>query len=198
MSVANAKARARGIIFSSEGFIAHFYLDTVSQVTVGYGTMLPNAASTASIEMLVARTQKIATAKEKADEWQAIRALSAAGSANNLTAQAFQRHASLIMLRGEAERLFDLKLNGFLTMLRANYPGFDKFPEDAQVAMLDMAYNLGNRIHTVFRNFTRAVNQRGGPDWVAVAKQSNRPQLSAQRNREVYDLFIGASKVTKP
>lgn len=93
---------------------------------------------------------------------------------------------------GGSKRLLSLKLSNFVTMLRTEYPGFDKFPEDAQVAMLDMAYNLGNRIHTVFRSFTRAISQPGGADWAAAAQQSSRAQLSAARNREVYNLSISA------
>ncbi|QUL38107.1 hypothetical protein [Erythrobacter sp. JK5] len=63
--------------------------------------------------------------------------------------------------------------------------------------MIDMAYNLGNRIHTVFRQFTRAINRRGGPDWQEAARQSNRPQLSASRNREIYDLFMSAHRTSQ-
>lgn len=194
MSLQNAKARARVLIFESEGLVEHMYLDTVSQVTVGYGTMLPDAASASGIEMLDRRTRKTATREQKADEWRTLRALSPADTPINQMAQSYEEHTRLIITDAEAVRLFEVKMDGFIAMLRLNYPGFDRFPEDAQVAMLDMAYNLGNRIHTVFRSFTRAVNRASGPDWATAAQQSNRPQLSAVRNREVYDLFMSASR----
>jgi len=93
--------------------------------------------------------------------------------------------------------LLGLSLNDAISILRANYPKFNNFPEDAQVAMIDMAYNLGNRIHRTFKNFTKAINKTGGPDWQEAAKQSNRPQLSASRNTDIYNLFMSAHRLSQ-
>lgn len=189
----NVKRRASVLIHSGEGFSPHFYLDTTSHVTVGYGVMLPDAAATATIQMFHRTTRRAATTREKAAEWSVIRRLYPPGTDLNLPATTFAPHTTLIITQAEADRLFEEKLNEFIPILRANYPGFDTFPEDAQVAMLDMVYNLGNGIHATFVNFTRAINNPNGPDWVTAARESNRPQVPAKRNLEVYNLFISAA-----
>lgn len=198
MTVENAKYRATQMIAAHESFVPHMYLDSISKVTVGYGTMMPTAAATAGINLIniAAKPQRPATEKEKADEWQVLQNLSPAGTAINFVAGHYRQYTSLTMTLEEGRRLLADRLNGFISMLRRNCPGFDDFPEDAQVAMMDMAYNLGNRIHTRFPSFTRAVNKLGGPDWATAARESRRPQLSRARNTEIHDLFMAAHRAS--
>ncbi|MEP0190369.1 MAG: hypothetical protein ABJP70_07100 [Erythrobacter sp.] len=199
MSLANAKSRAARMIASHESFIPHMYLDSVSYVTVGYGKMMPNANAAASLTFVnkSVSPNRPATPAEKRAEWQTIQARSPQGTEINYAAGHYRQYTSLEMTRAEGTALLGVEVNNAVAILVANYPGFGRFPEDAQVAMIDMAYNLGNRIHTVFRNFTRSINGTGGPRWDVAARESNRPQLSASRNREIYNLYMAAHRASQ-
>lgn len=200
MSLANAKSRAARMIASHESFIPHMYLDSVSYVTVGYGKMMPNAAAAEALNFVnkSVRPHRPATNAEKRAEWQTMQAISPQGTRINYAAGHYRQFSSLEMTRAEGAILLDVEVDNAVAILVTNYPGFRRFPEDAQVAMIDMAYNLGNRIHSVFRNFTRAINGRGGPRWDVAARESNRPQLSTSRNREIYNLFMAAHRASQP
>lgn len=193
MSIANAKLRAIELITEGESFKSWMYLDSVSQVTIGYGTMMPDAASAAAIE-LRHPDRKLATPDEKRKEWRRLRAISPAGTDINYTAEHYRKDATLFITETEGSRLRLLKLDAFIEDLRVIYPRFSSFPEDAQVALMDMIYNLGWKIRSVFKKFTEAINDPKGPDWKAAAAQSRRPQLSKERNKAVEDLFLAAAR----
>lgn len=194
MSLANAKLRAQQMIADSEDFKFWMYLDTVSKVTIGYGLMMPNSAAALAVDLLH-KDKRRASDAEKEAEWRRLRALSADGAKLNFVAEHYLKAAQLFITRDEAERLMLLKLVGFIGDLRKIYPGFDTFPEDAQVALMDMIYNLGWKVKTVFVNFTRSINHPKGPDWKKAADQSRRPQLSQKRNRDIRDLFLAADRI---
>jgi GH24 family phage-related lysozyme (muramidase) len=192
MSFNSALRRARLIIIDEEKPIDHMYLDSVNKVTVAVGHMMPDAASAARIKMYHYGTNAVATDLEKKTEWNAMRKLSNGLPKNNKSAGYYKASAKLFVTTTEVDTLLDADLAKSIRILRANYPKFDTFPEDAQVAMIDMAYNLGNRIHSKFKTFTAVINNPKGPNWELAAKNSNRPQLSPKRNKEVRDLFMPA------
>lgn len=197
MSIANAKARAIALLAKGEGLVNFMYLDRNSWVTIGYGTMLPDAESATAVDLRHPSKQP-AKPEEKRAEWQRLRKISPGGTVRNYSAQSYRKEARLFIMDSEADRLRLLKLDGFIAELRIAYPGFDSFPEDAQVAMMDMVYNLGGRgLTKKFPRFTRAVNHPKGPDWKTAALESNRPELSPQRNKEVRDLFLAAARTAE-
>lgn len=196
LTVQNARRRAVRIIVKHESYVSHMYLDSESKVTIGIGTMMPKASASAEISLTNTATKppRAATNAEKAAEWKVLQDLSPFGTKINYAAEHYRRYTKLVITEQEAMRMLNLRMNGFIEILRSNYPGFNKFPEDAQVAMMDMTYNLGNGIHTKFVNFTRAVNRLKGPDWAEAARQSNHPQLSNERNAEIFALFMAAHR----
>ena len=197
MSIANAKARAIALLAKGEGLVNFMYLDSKSRVTIGYGTMLPDAASATAIDLRHPNKQP-AKPEEKRAEWERLRKISPAGTDRNYSAQSYRKDAKLFIMESEADRLRLLKLDCFIAELRIAYPGFDTFPEDAQVAMMDMVYNLGGGgITKKFPKFTRAVNNPKGPDWKTAALESNRPDLSPERNKDVKDLFLSAARIAE-
>ncbi|MEM7666322.1 MAG: hypothetical protein AAF250_10750 [Pseudomonadota bacterium] len=200
MSYSRARERARDLIFSGEGYSPHMYLDTVSVVTIGYGTALQEVREVDPVELFVIKTGKAATAAEKATEWKRVQAISPRGADINRTAKSYARGAVLRITHTEAVRQFNKDLDEYADSLRVSYPRFDLFPEDAQVAMLDMVYNLGPGFPKTWTKFTAAVNRpenKGGPDWRTAAAQSNRYQLSAMRNHEVKALFLRAAQIAE-
>jgi GH24 family phage-related lysozyme (muramidase) len=192
MGVTKTRARAISLIKRHEGVAAHMYLDSRSYITIGYGEMIPSASDTLRINMRRYDNRAAVTSDEKRGEWNMLRNLSKAGVPRNFTAKSYQKNATLYITQVEADTLMGKKLDGFIHILRTNYPKFDTFPEDAQVAMIEMTYNLGNKIHSQFKTFTAVINNPKGPNWELAAKNSNRPQLSKERNDEVYNLFMAA------
>ena len=72
------------------------------------------------------------------------------------------------------------------------FPDFDSYPESVQIGLVDMVFNLGaGGVQTKFTNFSEAVKAK---NWSEVAKQSNRPQLSDDRNKFVRQLFEKTAK----
>jgi GH24 family phage-related lysozyme (muramidase) len=74
---------------------------------------------------------------------------------------------------------------------------FDDFPDEVQKALFDMIFNLGQtKLHSTFTKFNDAVKKE---KWDDAAKQSNRPDVNAARNKYVKDLFKAAQNAsTKP
>lgn len=196
MSLANAKIRAQAMIADGEAFKNWMYLDSVSQITIGYGFMMPNAEAAVDVDLRHA-DKKVAKDDEKRDEWSRLRKISPAGKELNYRAEYYRKDAVLFITQEEGQRLMLLKLDGFIRDLRTIYPKFDTFPEDAQVALMDMIYNLGWKVKKVFVNFTKAINDPKGPDWKKAAAQSRRPQLSDARNAEVKHLLLAAARVAE-
>jgi GH24 family phage-related lysozyme (muramidase) len=192
MTFVKARNRAISLIKVHEDVTAHMYLDSLSHVTIGYGHMIASAADTLQINMRRYDNRAAATSDEKRNEWNRLRKLSQARVPRNFSAKSYEKNATIYITQLEADTLLDADLAKFINLLRANYPKFDTFPEDAQVAMIDMAYNLGNKIHSQFKTFTAAINNPKGPNWELAAKNSNRYQLSPDRNNEVYNLFMAA------
>ena len=82
----------------------------------------------------------------------------------------------------------------FIQILRSekNFPEFDTYPETAKIGLLDMAYTLGvEGTKNEYPKFTLAVRHR---DWNLAADQSDRPQLSSQRNQIVFQWFKQAER----
>lgn len=196
MSLANAKTRAQVMIADGEAFKNWMYLDSVSYVTIGYGFMMPDAESAVGVDLRHA-DKKVAKVDEKRDEWQRLRKISAAGKELNYRAEHYRKDATLFITQDEGERLMLVKLDGFIRDLRKIYPKFDTFPEDAQVALMDMIYNLGWKVKSVFVNFTASINDPKGADWKKAAAQSRRPQLSDARNAEVKRLLLAAARAAE-
>ncbi|QMW24051.1 lysozyme family protein [Sandaracinobacteroides saxicola] len=188
------RQRARDMIRSHEDFINYMYLDSVSKVTVGVGTMLPSAAEAATVNM-ADKTGKPATDAQVRAEWKRVQDISPAGTPRNFKASSYRDAATLFISETEGNRLLDLKLDGFMTMILGWFPKFHDFPADGQVAIIDMTYNLGN-LKKKFPSLVKAV-QKSPPDWAEAAKQSNRPQLSAERNKETRNLFLAADKAAR-
>lgn len=196
MASAGVLKRARKVIFSGESFIAHMYLDSVCKVTIGYGTMLPSAKAAEKIALADSQ-DKAAKADEKAKEWDRVAALAPKGGKQNDKASSFSKDAVLFIAEAEAARLAEAHIAGLAPALKSTFPDFAEFPEDAQVALLDLAYNLGAAGLRKFKKLVTAINDPKGPDWKTAAHESNRPQLSKERNKEVRDLFLAAAKQVK-
>jgi len=75
----------------------------------------------------------------------------------------------------------------FEDALRAQLPAWDTYPEPAQLALFDMAFNLG--VSGLFRKFPKMIAAVRARDWATAAAQCHRNGIQDARNEETADLF---------
>ena len=112
-----------------EGSIPHLYLDTQGFVTVGIGFLLPTLEAAKKIGM--EPPDKIEA------DWNAVTAAPKAR-----VASFYKQFTSCTLPQDVLKVEFNRRIQEFANYL---YPTYDlaNYPEDAVVAILDMAYNLG-------------------------------------------------------
>ncbi|MCV6590760.1 MAG: glycoside hydrolase family protein [Marinobacterium sp.] len=170
----------------SEGSIPYMYLDTVGKVTVGVGNMLPDVAAAQQLGFVERATGREATAAEIAADFNAVQAQPAAR-----VASFYKEYTHLELPEAKIDELLNQRIREFEQGLKRNFPEFDSYPITAQMAMMDMAFNLGVQgLVTKFPSMTRAIRRM---DWKAAAKESHRRQVSDSRNAVVKQWFDEAA-----
>jgi GH24 family phage-related lysozyme (muramidase) len=168
-----------------EGVISHMYLDTVGKVTVGIGFMIPDPHSALTYRLTNRTSGAPATSQEKLAEWTQV-----AQQTKGKIAQSYKKFTQLEMPDDEVRRVLDDKLRGFAESLRTRFAAFDTYPASAQLALLDMIFNLGpNGLFKGFPTMCKAVDRL---DWAKCAAECNRKDISKDRNDETRDLFLAA------
>jgi GH24 family phage-related lysozyme (muramidase) len=168
-----------------EKFIEHMYLDSVGKVTVGYGTMLPNAAAAQAIPFSKA-TGGTVSVQEIKDEWTLISTKDVGHAAGY-----YKQFTKLVESEADAIEVLKTKLQGAASDLRKRFPDLDDYHENAQDALLDMMFNIGL---TKFSEpkWPKLFAAVKAEDWLEASKNCNRPDVAADRNAATKSLFEGA------
>jgi len=173
-------------LIRGEGSISHMYLDTVGLVTVGVGNMLSDAVSAAALPFVRRSTGSAANAFEIEEEFDLVRALE-----KGMLAQRYEDFTSLDLPEIEIHRLLDDRIEEFESGLIEDFPGYESFPEEAQIGLLDMVFNLGRSgLNRKFPTFCRAAREQ---DWMTCAEECQRRGISDARNQETQELFESIS-----
>lgn len=176
-------ARSRELIKAGEGSVPHMYLDTVGKVTIGVGNMLPDAKAATKLPFVVGESGEAATDEEIVAEFERI-----AAQEPGLPAGRYKQHTRLLLTDDAINALLDKRLSRFKSRLRNDFEGFDSFPLDAQLGLIDMAFNLGKHgLVNKFPSFTKAARKQ---DWRKCADECRRKQVQDSRNQEVKALFL--------
>ena len=122
-----------------EGKVSHFYLDTVGRVTIGVGNMVPNVAP-ALLLALVTSSGAAATASEIAADFARVQAMP-----KGKLPEFYAAPGCLTMPEAAIDALLRTRLEAFDAQLHELFPSFDLWPLSAQLAAMDMIYNLGER-----------------------------------------------------
>lgn len=187
----NIKTLVTAKIELYEGRKNHLYRDSLGKITVGVGQLLPNRASVLSLPLYRKNNSpQPATPQEKQDEYDAVAKLPTGHNASW-----YGGFTKLFLPDAEINRLRDKHITDFYTELgniykkSRGYPDdFDKLPSTVQLALFDLIFNLGaDKIVHVFKNLDSAVKSG---DWKKAAAESNRPQVGADRNLYVKQLFL--------
>jgi GH24 family phage-related lysozyme (muramidase) len=157
-----------------EGRIPHMYRCTGGEVTVGIGHAIHSAVDAAALT------------------WESGAGDASAGFAAVAAApkgQVAKTYASLTTCRmgdDAIDALTAADIDKFTAQLRSSLPNFDTYPDPAQAALFDMAYNLGIGGLKKFPHMLAAVD---AGDWETAANESHRNGIQDARNAETAALF---------
>lgn len=169
-----------------EGKVAHIYLDSRGNVTVGIGQLLRTAAGAKKLPFVHRRAGQKATEEEIEQEFRKIEE-----QEPNLAAGKYKRLTRLELPEEEIEKLFSKQVERFEAGARKQFKGFDGYPLAAQIALVDMAYNVGLAGLARFKRL-KAAAERG--DWKAAAEAAQRKGIGEQRNQRTKELFLKAAQ----
>ncbi len=187
-----------------EGRYNHMYLDSKGKVTIGVGHLIASKNAVATITLYKTKNNQPTTPaslKEKQDEYSNV-----LKQKKNYKASWYKQFTKLVMKEADINAQRDKHITAFYTELSGMYSkakgytnDFDAMPEEVQLALFDMIFNLGQtKLRTIFTNFNKAIKQE---KWDEAAKQANRPDVNAARNTYVKTLLTDAhtkAKAKKP
>ena len=162
------------------------YRDHRGNVTVGVGILLPTASSAMALPFRFRSSGLLAPADAITSEYDVVAGLP---YEIDYGAGYYKPFTQLDLSDAAIEVLKRQHVNEDFERLIKIFPNFGKFPESAQLALLDMMYNLGS--FQEFPNLQRFVLEE---DWVGAANESERGGPSPERNAYVFDLFMDAAK----
>ncbi len=156
------------------------YVDTTGNVTIGIGKLISSAHAATQMPFVHRATGEPATDDEIRNEFFAI-----SNQPAGRRASYYRKFTNLVLgdatIRSLARDHVDENRQQILQL----FPNFDSFPDNVQVAIYDMVYNLGiGGLRRKFPKFVAAI-RRG--DWNAAADESSRSQVSEDRNQRTED-----------
>jgi GH24 family phage-related lysozyme (muramidase) len=161
-----------------EGAIPHMYLDSVGLVTAGVGFMIPNTDAL-----------KFYPWSPNLQEAQADFLILQDLRAEGIRSARYYRKHTHARLSDEAMRqIFANKVSDFRHNLQKDW-NLNALPAPVQIALVDMAYNLGVGGLSKYRKLYEACIKR---DWATAAKECRRSGPSEARNAETAAHFLGA------
>ena len=168
-----------------EGSTRHMYVDTRGHVTTGIGHLLRDANAAMALPWLHRATGTPAMPAEIRAVFERVAAQPAGQHANH-----YERLSDLVLPPNLPRDLAAARLqHEFLPGIRRLCPGFDGYPQPAQRALVDMAYNLGVGGLGRFTNMLRAC-ERG--DFAAAGAECHRRSCRDDRNEATRELFLAA------
>ncbi len=176
--------KRRSMIKEGEGSISHMYLDTKGFVTVAVGQLLRTVESAQELGFVDRATGESATAAEIAQDFESVEQQEA-----GRVASFYKPFTKLDLPEPAINALLDERIQGFETGLRADFPVYDDYPENAKLGLMDMVFNLGNAgLVNKFPTFAKAAREQ---DWPTCAKECRRRGIGDHRNEMTKRLFEG-------
>ncbi|HLY80646.1 MAG TPA: hypothetical protein VKQ70_14795 [Caulobacteraceae bacterium] len=188
--------------------VAFMYLDTKGNVTVGIGVKLEDSKDTRSIRFVHRIDGKLASDEEKEAAFNAVHDARILIGRN---AREFQSKTDLALAPGESARLFSSRLETAENQCRDLFKAWDDFPRPAQVALLDMAYNMGKGRALTAAEIANGDTEHGlyqyhklraaadAGEWLTASRECHRKApVNDTRNNWTRDKFIEAAHLSPP
>jgi GH24 family phage-related lysozyme (muramidase) len=162
-----------------EGSVPHMYRCTGGEVTIGIGHAIPSAADAAGLPWQIAGQAAPASDVQAGFE-------KVAAAPKGLLAVSYAALTDCRLSDEDIGSLVADDVQNFETRLIAAFPKWNSYPEPAQQALFDMAFNLGIGGLKKFVKMWQAVDSG---DWDTAAQESARNGISQARNDAIADLF---------
>ncbi len=175
--------KAQALIIPFEGSVNHMYLDTRGLVTVGVGNYLPNVDAAQALDFVNTDTHQNASTVEIAIDYNNVSKQVGAKRADY-----YKQFCKLELPQDKIDILFNSRVSEFVASLNKSYPDYNTYPESVQLAMLDMAFNLGvGGLKTKWPKLNAAI---AAQDWTNAATCCIRPGGQQSRNDATVALFL--------
>ncbi len=163
-----------------EGFIVYMYRCTGGEVTAGVGHAMPGAADAIKLNWQV--NGRAASSAEVSADFGKV-----AAEPLGMPAAHYEPLTQCRLTAGDVTRVATADIAAFEAELRKTFPAWDSYPEPAQEAIFDMAFNLGvPGLRSKFPKFMAAVEAR---NWATAAAESERKGIADARNQEIAALL---------
>jgi len=173
-------------IRAHEGTIDHFYLDTRGNVTVGVGQLVATVAFAQTLPLIDRASGQPASAEAIAAEFANV-----AAQAPGLIASRYRPFTQLALPAAAIEQLLEQRVDEFVRDLGGKLDDFERFPDPAQEALMDMAFNLG--VGGLTRKFPKLIGAAQRQDWGSCAAECDRRGINDERNAATRALFQRAA-----
>lgn len=170
-----------------EGEVAHLYLDTRGNPTIGVGFHVATKSEFAQLPLREIRSKRHASREHKLAEFERIKRLPAGCPANFYT-----NHCELYLSHKACQKILLVKIQSFKAELGKIYGDskFNALPKSVKLALVDMIYTLGQtQLQNNWPKFNAAIHKR---DWREAANQCNRKGVSLSRNAKIKQLLESA------
>jgi GH24 family phage-related lysozyme (muramidase) len=185
-----------------EGDIPFMYLDSVNKVTVGIGCLLSSVEDAEALGFVYredlkadgsiakggARKGDTASKSAIAKDYQDVAGQAGQGWA----AKSFKAVTLLDLPTDAIDSLFYGRVATFEQNLKGIFTDYDSFPAPAQLALMDMVFNLGT--HGLVSKFPALVEAAKKRDWSQAAAECHRKKpIPERRNSRTAELFSEAA-----
>jgi hypothetical protein len=157
---------------SFEGSVSWMYLDSRGNVTCAVGQLLATAADACSLPFHLDGMP--ASYADIIDDWKRVKAMAPGHSPSY-----YHSDSSPILSGPDIANLLRSRVVGFDSQLAKRFAGWDDFPEEVKLALLDMEFNLGDGGEAKYTHMNASVVAE---DWAAASTQCYRHGPDAERN----------------
>jgi hypothetical protein len=192
---------AKKTLTTWEGEIRYLYLDVKGFVTIGIGCRASleqaeemqfvyredDVTKAGTAQTVVARKGDVASKAAIAEDYNVVE------QHQELRKNPYKTFTKLDLTRDALDTLLGQRIATFEAALRKRFSDFDSFPVPAQLALLDLSFNVGRL--GGFPSLVKAAKQH---DWLTASKQCLRkPPISEARNQWTVDQFTAAAELDK-
>ncbi len=177
------------------GIVPAPYLDTTGNVTVGIGHRVPNAQAMTKLPLVNPLGHDVSD-EVKRQAFDAVYGLREKQEYHNKIAKKFPSPYKVRLPDSEAVRIAKEYINNEWPLVQHKFNGFDTYHPKAQMAVMDIQYNIGNKNFSQEKwlKFYDAMARR---DYESAAVESHRKDVGQNRNEEVRKLLLEAAEETR-
>lgn len=181
------------ITIGFEGEVAWMYLDSRANVTTGVGQLLSTLEDALVLPWYTidggANGSHSSTRNEIAFAFAKV-----AKMAPGMPALGYRFTGCPMLADVDISHILQQDLIGVASELSAIFPQFPEWPIQAQLAFLDMSYNLGNA--KLRREYVKLIGAASMQDWNGCANQCHRNGIQLSRNSWTFAQFMAAKGST--